>query len=83
MKVWIDGNIVDASDAKIPVRDHGLLYGDGVFEGIRVYGGTVFRLHDHMRRLAFSAAYIGLELPMSLWIRWPHTGRVRPTCVLS
>jgi branched-chain amino acid aminotransferase len=66
MKVWIDGTIVDGADAKLSVQDHGLLYGDGVFEGIRVYGGTVFRLHDHMRRLSFSAAYIGLELPFDI-----------------
>ena len=52
MKVWIDGAIVDGPDAKIPVTDPGLLYGDGVFEGIRVYGGAVFRLADHLRRLA-------------------------------
>ena len=66
MKVWLGGQIVDSGQARISVADHGLLYGDGVFEGIRVYGGTVFRLHDHLRRLQFSAAYIGLELPYSL-----------------
>ena len=65
MKVWMDGEIVDGDDARIPVTDHGLLYGDGVFEGIRVYAGRVFRLDDHLRRLAFSAAYIGIELPHS------------------
>ena len=54
MKVFIDGEQVEGARASVPVDDHGLLYGDGVFEGIRVYGGTVFRLHDHMRRLAFS-----------------------------
>ena len=65
MKVWMDGEIVDGDDARIPVTDHGLLYGDGVFEGIRVYAGRVFRLDDHLRRLALSAAYIGIELPHS------------------
>ena len=66
MKVWLDGRIVDGEHARLNVRDHGLLYGDGVFEGIRIYNGRVFRLADHLRRLAFSAAYIGLELPYSL-----------------
>jgi len=63
MKVWIDGRIVEGSEARVPVTDHGLLYGDGVFEGIRVYGRSVFRLADHLRRLETSAKAIGLELP--------------------
>ncbi len=63
MKVWLDGRIVDGADARIPVTDHGLLYGDGIFEGLRVYGRRVFRLGDHLRRLATSAKAIGLELP--------------------
>ena len=54
---------MDGAEARIPVSDHGLLYGDGVFEGIRVYGRRVFRLRDHLRRLATSAKAIGLELP--------------------
>ncbi len=66
MKVWLDGQIVDGEQARLNVRDHGLLYGDGVFEGIRIYNGHVFRLADHLRRLAFSSAYIGLDLPYSL-----------------
>ena len=66
MKVWLDGQIVDGKRARLDVRDHGLLYGDGVFEGIRIYHGRVFRLADHLRRLAFSSAYIGLEPPYSL-----------------
>ena len=66
MKVWVDGEILDGAQARIPVVDHGLLYGDGVFEGLRVYSGCVFRLSDHLRRLAFSAAYIGLDLPHSV-----------------
>lgn len=65
MKVWIDGAIVPASEARIPVLDHGLLYGDGVFEGIRAYGRAVFRLDDHLARLAVSAKAIGLVLPHS------------------
>jgi branched-chain amino acid aminotransferase len=63
VKVWIDGKVVDAADAMIPVTDHGLLYGDGVFEGIRIYWRQVFRLPDHLRRLQTSARAIGLSLP--------------------
>jgi branched-chain amino acid aminotransferase len=63
MKVWIDGEIVDGPEARIPVTDHGLLYGDGIFEGIRVYRGRVFRLDAHMQRFAAAARGIALELP--------------------
>jgi branched-chain amino acid aminotransferase len=63
VKVWIDGRIVEGSEARVPVTDHGLLYGDGIFEGIRVYGSSVFRLADHLRRFKISAKAIGLELP--------------------
>ena len=66
MKVWIDGRIVEGSQARIPVTDHGLLYGDGIFEGIRVYAGRVFRLGDHLRRFGTGARAIGLELPGGL-----------------
>ena len=64
MKVWIDGAIVPASEARVPVLDHGLLYGDGIFEGIRAYGRAVFRLDDHLARLVTSAKAIGLALPL-------------------
>lgn len=63
MKVWIDGEIVDGAEARIPVTDHGLLYGDGIFEGIRVYRNRVFRLDAHMKRFAAAARGIALELP--------------------
>ncbi len=63
MKVWIDGEVVDGSEARISVLDHGLLYGDGVFEGIRVYGRRVFRLEDHLQRFAISAKALALKLP--------------------
>ena len=63
MKVWIEGEIVDGANARIPVTDHGLLYGDGVFEGIRLYSGRVFRLDSHLERLRHSARAIGLDLP--------------------
>jgi len=63
MKVWIDGEIVAGADARIPVTDHGLLYGDGVFEGIRVAGGRIFRVDTHLARLAASARALSLALP--------------------
>lgn len=66
MKVWIDGRIVEGADARIPVTDHGLLYGDGVFEGIRVYGGRVVRLDAHLRRMHASARLLGLAIPEGL-----------------
>jgi branched-chain amino acid aminotransferase len=61
---WLDGAIVPAREARIPVRDHGLLYGDGVFEGIRVRGGRIFRLDDHLARLATGAKALALALPL-------------------
>jgi branched-chain amino acid aminotransferase len=63
--IWLDGHWVDRDHAKISVFDHGLLYGDGVFEGIRVYGGRVFRLREHVDRLYASARAIALEIPMT------------------
>lgn len=65
MKIFIDGKFCDESEAKISVFDHGLLYGDGVFEGIRAYHGRVFKLKEHIDRLFFSAKAILLDLPMS------------------
>ncbi len=64
-KVYINGKLYDKADAKISVYDHGLLYGDGIFEGIRVYDGKVFRLRQHVDRLYDSARGIKLEIPMS------------------
>jgi branched-chain amino acid aminotransferase len=63
-KVWINGKLFDKADAKISVFDHGLLYGDGVFEGIRIYNAKVFRLRQHIDRLYESARHIALELPL-------------------
>jgi len=63
VKVWLDGKVVEGSEARIPVTDHGLLYGDGIFEGIRVYGRRAFRLDLHLARLATSARVIGLAIP--------------------
>ena len=64
-KVYINGKLYDKDDAKISVYDHGLLYGDGVFEGIRSYGGKAFRLEAHLERLYDSARAIRLEIPMT------------------
>ncbi|TAE75550.1 MAG: branched-chain-amino-acid transaminase [Verrucomicrobia bacterium] len=63
MKIWLDGELVEESAAKISVFDHGLLYGDGVFEGIRFYNRRVFRLEEHIKRLFDSARAIVLEIP--------------------
>lgn len=65
MKVWIDGQLVDESEAKLSVFDHCTLYGDGVFEGIRIYGGKIFRCKDHVDRFYGSARKIRLALPYS------------------
>ena len=65
MKIFIDGKYYSERDAKVSVFDHGLLYGDGVFEGIRAYHGRVFKLKEHIDRLFCSAKAILLELPMS------------------
>ena len=62
MKVWLDGHLVDKQHATVPVYDHGLLYGDGIFEGIRVYNGRIFKLKSHLERLAASAHAIHLTL---------------------
>ena len=66
MKIFLDGSFVDAAEAKVSVFDHGLLYGDGVFEGIRLYAKNVFRLEAHLERLEYSAKAIALKLP---WTR--------------
>jgi branched-chain amino acid aminotransferase len=64
LKIYLDGKFVDEPDARISVFDHGLLYGDGVFEGIRFYNGHVFLLEDHLDRLYDSAKAILLTIPM-------------------
>ena len=63
--VWVDGKWYDRGAAVVSVFDHGLLYGDGVFEGIRSYGGRVFRLEEHLSRLYASAKAIWLDIPMT------------------
>src|SRR5207245_11612986 len=64
-KIYIDGKFYTEADAKVSVFDHGLLYGDGIFEGIRFYNGRVFRLGEHLDRLWDSARSICLEIPMT------------------
>ena len=65
LKIYIAGELVPAEEAKVSVFDHGLLYGDGVFEGIRAYNGKIFRLKEHIERLYESASAIQLEIPIS------------------
>lgn len=65
LKIYINGKFYDKEDAKVSVYDHGLLYGDGVFEGIRSYGGKVFRLQEHIDRLWHSAKAIWLQIPIT------------------
>jgi branched-chain amino acid aminotransferase len=64
LQIWLDGKLLPKEQAVVSVFDHGLLYGDGVFEGIRAYNGRVFKLADHLDRLYRSARAICLEIPM-------------------
>lgn len=64
--VWINGKLIPSEQATVSVFDHGLLYGDGVFEGMRIYGGKVFHLQKHLVRLDESARAICLQMPMSI-----------------
>jgi len=65
LKIYLDGSFVEEQDAKVSVFDHGFLYGDGIFEGIRAYHNCVFRLKEHVDRFFDSAKAINLELPVS------------------
>lgn len=65
LKIWLNGKLVDETDAKVSVFDHGLLYGDGVFEGIRVYKGKIFEHDAHIKRLYESAKVLRLPIQMS------------------
>jgi branched-chain amino acid aminotransferase len=64
LKIWLDGQLLDKNNARISVYDHGLLYGDGVFEGIRIYSNQIFEADAHLRRLYDSARAIRLAIPM-------------------
>ena len=77
MKVFLDGQLVEKADAKISVFDHGLLYGDGIFEGIRIYDHNIFRLEEHLERFEFSAKALLLDLP---WSRKDISDAVCDTC---
>jgi len=66
MQVYIDGTFHEETNAKISVFDHGLLYGDGIFEGICVYDGSIFRLEQHLKRMYESAKTIGLTIPLTV-----------------
>jgi branched-chain amino acid aminotransferase len=77
MKIYIDGKYYAEKDAKISVFDHGLLYGDGIFEGIRAYHGRVFKLAEHVERLFCSARALLLPIPLS---REQMTRAVVETC---
>jgi branched-chain amino acid aminotransferase len=80
MKVYINGKLYEQEDAKISVFDHGLLYGDGIFEGIRIYDGCIFRLEEHLERLEKSARAILLKLP---WSRAEISDAVAGACVAN
>ena len=77
MKIYMNDRLVDQSEATVSVFDHGLLYGDGVFEGIRLYEGCVFKLEEHLERLEYSAKAIMLDLP---WSRQEIADAVCETC---
>lgn len=64
MTIYIDGSLYDEENAKISVLDHGLLYGDGVFEGIRIYNGKIFKLDEHLERLYLGARALRLAVPL-------------------
>jgi branched-chain amino acid aminotransferase len=66
LEVYIDGKYYPKEKAKVSVYDHGLLYGDGVFEGIRAYNGRIFRLEEHLQRLYQSAKSVAIEVPLSI-----------------
>jgi branched-chain amino acid aminotransferase len=77
MKIYMNDGLVDQSEAKVSVFDHGLLYGDGIFEGIRLYDGCVFKLEEHLERLEYSAKAIMLPMP---WSRQELSDAVCETC---
>lgn len=77
MKIYMNDKLVDSSEATVSVFDHGLLYGDGIFEGIRLYDGCVFKLDEHLERLEYSAKAIMLELS---WTRQEISDALCETC---
>lgn len=77
MKIYLNNQLVDSDEAKVSVYDHGLLYGDGIFEGIRLYDSCIFKLEEHLERLEYSAKAIMLNLP---WTRKEIAEAVCETC---
>ena len=77
MKIYLNNQLVDSDEAKVSVYDHGLLYGDGIFEGIRLYDSCIFKLDEHLERLEYSAKAIMLSLP---WTRKEIAEAVCETC---
>ena len=65
LKVYINGRLVDREDAKVSVFDHGFLFGDGIFEGLRCYNGKIFRLKQHIDRLWDSAKTLDIQIPVT------------------
>ena len=63
--VWLNGEISELENATVSVSDHAHLYGDGLFEGIRIYGGKVFKLDEHLRRIYEGCRYMGIEMEIS------------------
>src|SRR5947209_5776227 len=63
--VWLNGEVMPLESAVVPAADHAHLYGDGLFEGIRIYGGKIFRLDEHLDRLYHGINYLGFEMRMS------------------
>ncbi len=80
MKIFLDGAFVEKEEAKISVFDHGLLYGDGIFEGIRIYKNCVYRLDEHLERLEYSAKAILLKMP---WTRQELSDLVCESCRIN
>ena len=84
MIVYLDGKFLDSTEAKVSVFDHGLLYGDGIFEGIRIYGGNIFRLDDHLERLEMSAKAIMLAMPLDRAAMAEAAGvMISPFCTMN
>ena len=77
MKIYLNNQLVESDEAKVSVYDHGLLYGDGIFEGIRLYDSCIFKLEEHLERLEYSAKAIMLNLP---WTRKEIAQAVCETC---
>ena len=85
LTIYIDGEFYPEAEAKVSVFDHGLLYGDGIFEGIRFYNGRVFKFDEHLDRLWDSARAICLTIPMTRrsWRRPPWKRSAAMACAMA